>query len=177
MLGVCCIITCIHSIPIKTQIFFYKINSCMYTAFKFARAFLQMSVTRQHSWGTMLKFWRSQVLFPMSLDTLNLPNLSSRTIALVLTRPLTRTGTRNLPGGKERLPCRADNLTANTKPIVQTMWELRRPTTLWPSRACYKGWFDFTLLLFIPFSVRGLKAEEQSPLNIHPAGTIRSANS
>jgi hypothetical protein len=42
----------------------------------------------------------------------NLPNLSSRTMALGSTRPLTEMITRNLPGGKNRPARRADNLAA-----------------------------------------------------------------
>jgi hypothetical protein len=42
----------------------------------------------------------------------NLPNLSSRTMALGSTQPLTEMSTRNLPGGKKRPASGADNLTA-----------------------------------------------------------------
>jgi hypothetical protein len=41
----------------------------------------------------------------------NLPNPSSRTMALGLTQPLTEVSTRNLPGGKEQLAHKADSLT------------------------------------------------------------------
>jgi hypothetical protein len=34
------------------------------------------------------------------------------------TQPLTEMSTRNLPGGKERPACKADNLTAMCEPIV-----------------------------------------------------------
>jgi hypothetical protein len=51
----------------------------------------------------MLQAGRSRVGFPIrSLDFLNLPNLSSRIMALGSTQPLTEVSTRNLPGGKER---------------------------------------------------------------------------
>jgi hypothetical protein len=40
------------------------------------------------------------------------PNPASRTMALESTQPLTEMSTRNLPGGKGRLVCGADNLTA-----------------------------------------------------------------
>jgi hypothetical protein len=52
-----------------------------------------------------------RVRFPMSLDFLNLPNPSSRTMYLGSTQPLTEMSTRNLPGGKERPARKADNLT------------------------------------------------------------------
>jgi hypothetical protein len=48
----------------------------------------------------------------------NLPNPSSRTVALGSTQPLTEISTRNLPGGKKRPARRADNLAANYEPNV-----------------------------------------------------------
>jgi hypothetical protein len=48
----------------------------------------------------------------------NLPNPSSRIMALGSTQPLTEMSTRNLPGGKGRTACEADNLTAVCEPIV-----------------------------------------------------------
>jgi hypothetical protein len=42
----------------------------------------------------------------------NLPNSSSRTMALVSTQPLTEVSTRNLPGGKGRPAHKSDNLPA-----------------------------------------------------------------
>jgi hypothetical protein len=48
----------------------------------------------------------------------NLPNPSSRTMALGSTQPLTEMSTRNLPGGKRRLAPKTDNLTAICEPIV-----------------------------------------------------------
>jgi hypothetical protein len=66
----------------------------------------------------MLQSGRLRVRFPMrSLDFL---------IDLILpgsTQPLTEMSTRNLPGGKRRLPRKADNLTAICEPIVQKMWK------------------------------------------------------
>jgi hypothetical protein len=41
----------------------------------------------------------------------NWPNPSSRTMTLGSTQPVTEMSTRNLPGGKERPACKADNLT------------------------------------------------------------------
>jgi hypothetical protein len=39
-------------------------------------------------------------------------------MALESTLPLTETSTRNIPGGKARPACKADNLTAIYEPIV-----------------------------------------------------------
>jgi hypothetical protein len=51
-------------------------------------------------WGPMLQARKSRVWFPMrSLDFFNLPNPSSRTMALGLTQPLTELSNRNLLGG------------------------------------------------------------------------------
>jgi hypothetical protein len=51
-------------------------------------------------WDTMLQAGRSRVRFPMrSLDFFNLPNPSSRTMALGSTQPLTEMSTRYIPGG------------------------------------------------------------------------------
>jgi hypothetical protein len=72
----------------------------------------------------------------------NLPEPSSRAMALESTQPLTEMSTRNLPGGgggtggwRVRLttlpPC---------EPIVQ-----RRFTTLWAFMACYRDSFTFNL--------------------------------
>jgi hypothetical protein len=55
---------------------------------------------------------------PNEVDFFNLPNPSSRTMALGSTQPLTEMSTRNLPGGKGRPVREADNLTAICKPIV-----------------------------------------------------------
>jgi hypothetical protein len=49
----------------------------------------------------------------------NLPNLSSRTMALGSIQPLTEMSTRNLPAGKDDQPARkADKLTAIREPII-----------------------------------------------------------
>jgi hypothetical protein len=60
----------------------------------------------------MLKAGRSPVQVPDEVDFFNLPNPSSRTMALGSTQPLTEISTRNLPGGKKRPTRRADNLAA-----------------------------------------------------------------
>jgi hypothetical protein len=49
-------------------------------------------------WGTVLQAGRSPIRVPDELDFLNLPNPSSRTMALWSTQPLTEMSTRNLPG-------------------------------------------------------------------------------
>jgi hypothetical protein len=48
----------------------------------------------------------------------NLPNPSSRTMALGSTQPLTEMSTRDLPGGIGRPARKADNLTTIYEPIV-----------------------------------------------------------
>jgi hypothetical protein len=70
------------------------------------------------TWGTMLQPWRLPVRVPDDVDFLNLPNPSSRTMALVSTQTLTEMSTRNLPGGKKRPTRRADNLAAIYEPYV-----------------------------------------------------------
>jgi hypothetical protein len=48
----------------------------------------------------------------------NVPNPSSRTMALVSTQPLTEMSTKNLPGANRLPPIKPDNLTAICEPIV-----------------------------------------------------------
>jgi hypothetical protein len=55
---------------------------------------------------------------PDKVDFFNLPNLSSHTVALGLTQPLTEMSTRKIPGGKGWLACKADNITTICEPIV-----------------------------------------------------------
>jgi hypothetical protein len=69
-------------------------------------------------------------------DFFNLPNPSSRTMALESTQPLTEMSTRNFPGGKKRAARRADNLTAVCEPNVCKLWEPQPLTTLRASTAC-----------------------------------------
>jgi hypothetical protein len=66
----------------------------------------------------MLQAGRSPVRLPDEVDFFNLPNPSSRTMALGSTQPLTEMSTRDLPGGKKRPVRRADNLTAICEPNV-----------------------------------------------------------
>jgi hypothetical protein len=80
---------------------------------------------------------------------LNLPNPSSRTMALGSTRPLTEMSTRNLPGGKGRPAREAEKFTATCEPIVQKMWEPRPLTTLWAYTAYYSDSFIFLPLQLV----------------------------
>jgi hypothetical protein len=66
----------------------------------------------------MLKVGGSLVRIPDEVDFFNLPNPSSRTVALVSTQPLTEMSTRNFPGGKKWPARRADNLAAICEPNV-----------------------------------------------------------
>jgi hypothetical protein len=69
---------------------------------------------------TMLQAGRSWVRVPIG-GFFNVPNPSSRTMALWSTQPLTEMSTRNVPwggGGKERPASKSDNLTAICEPIV-----------------------------------------------------------
>jgi hypothetical protein len=59
-------------------------------------------------------------------------------MALGSTHSPTEMSTRSLPGDKERLARKADNLTSICEPTVYKMWEPRRLTTLWASTACYR---------------------------------------
>jgi hypothetical protein len=66
----------------------------------------------------MLQAGGSPVRIPDEVDFFNLPNPSSRTMALGSTQPLTKVSTRNLLGGKKRLARMADNLAAFCVPNV-----------------------------------------------------------
>jgi hypothetical protein len=66
----------------------------------------------------MLQAGRSSVQVPDEVDFFNLPNPSSRTMALGSTQPLTKMSTRNLPGGTKRPTRRAAKLAAICKPNV-----------------------------------------------------------
>jgi hypothetical protein len=66
----------------------------------------------------MLQAGRSPVRVPYEVDFFNLPNPSSRTMALGSTQPLTEMSTRNLPGSKKQLAHRADNFVAICEPNV-----------------------------------------------------------
>jgi hypothetical protein len=66
----------------------------------------------------MLQAGRSSVRVPDEVDIFNLPNPSSRTMAIASTQPPTEVSTRNLPGGKKRPAHRVDNLAAKCEPTV-----------------------------------------------------------
>jgi hypothetical protein len=55
---------------------------------------------------------------PDEVNFFNLPNPSSRTMALESNQPLAEMITRNLPGGKGRTVRKADSLTAIGEPTV-----------------------------------------------------------
>jgi hypothetical protein len=57
----------------------------------------------------MLQAGRSPIRVPDEVDVFNLPNPSSRTMALGSTQSLTEVSTRNFPGDKKRPARRADN--------------------------------------------------------------------
>jgi hypothetical protein len=76
----------------------------------------------------------------------NWPDPTSRKMALGSTRPIIKTSTRNLPGGKGRPARKADNLTAICEPTVKKMWKPQCLTALWASTACYRDSFTFTNL-------------------------------
>jgi hypothetical protein len=66
----------------------------------------------------MLQTGRSSVPVPDEVDFFNLPNPSSRTMALGSTQSVTEINTRNFPGVKKRPARRADNLAATYEPNV-----------------------------------------------------------
>jgi hypothetical protein len=68
--------------------------------------------------GTMQQAGKLPVGAPDEVDFLNLPNPSSRIMALGSTQPLAEMSARNLHGGKKRPAGRADNLTAICEPNV-----------------------------------------------------------
>jgi hypothetical protein len=94
----------------------------------------------------MLQAGRSLDWIPDEVDFFNLPNPSSRTMALRSTQPLTEIITRNIPGGEGRPARKADKLTAICDPIVYKMWEPQHLTALWVSMARYRD--TFTLPFF-----------------------------
>jgi hypothetical protein len=76
-------------------------------------------VTQLRSWLRHYAISRKAAgSIPDIIGFFDLPNPSSRTMALGPTQPLTETSTRNLPGGKGRPASKADNLTAICEPTV-----------------------------------------------------------
>jgi hypothetical protein len=67
----------------------------------------------------MLQAGKSPVRVPDEMDFFNLPNPSSRNMALGPTQPLTKISTRKLPGDKKRPAHRDDNLAAIYEPNVR----------------------------------------------------------
>jgi hypothetical protein len=82
----------------------------------------------------MLQAERSPVRVPDEVDFFNLPDLSSFTMALGSTQPLTDMSTRNIPGGKKRPARRADNLAAIYEPNVRKFGSLNLSQPLGPPR-------------------------------------------
>jgi hypothetical protein len=68
--------------------------------------------------GKLLQAGRSPVRVPDKVDFFNLPNPSSRTMALGLNQPLIKVNTKHFLEGKKRPACRADNLAAIYEPNV-----------------------------------------------------------
>jgi hypothetical protein len=66
----------------------------------------------------MLQAGRPPIRVPGEMDLFNLPNPSSRTMALGSTQALTKMSTRNLRGGKKRPARKADNFTTIYEPNV-----------------------------------------------------------
>jgi hypothetical protein len=66
----------------------------------------------------MLQAGRSPVRVPDEVDFFNVPNSSSRNMALESTQPLTGMSARNLPSDKKRPARRAENLAAICVPNV-----------------------------------------------------------
>jgi hypothetical protein len=95
-------------------------------------------------WGTMLQAGRSRDGIPDQVDFFNLPNPSSRTMALGSTQSLIEMSTRNIPGGEGRPARKTDNLTAICEPIIYKMWEPQHLTNPWVSSARYRDTFTFT---------------------------------
>jgi hypothetical protein len=96
----------------------------------------------------MLQAGRSPVRVPDELDFFNLPNPSSRTMALGSTQPLAEMSTRNFPGGKKRAARKADNLAAICEPCLK-MWEPQSLATLRASTACTGKTLPYLYLIYI----------------------------
>jgi hypothetical protein len=113
--------------------------------------------------GTMLQARRSRVRVPMrSLDFFNLPNASSRTMALESTQPLIEMSTRNLPGGvKSGRHVMLTILPPSVSRLSTKMWEPRRLTTLWAFTAYYRN--SFTLPFYTPSSNNKCRTGTESP--------------
>jgi hypothetical protein len=90
----------------------------------------------------MLQAGRSPVRVSDEVDFFNLPNTSSRTMALGSTQPLTEMSTRNFPGGKKpSVSLMSENVGASTS---------RKPKGL---HGLYRENFTFTLYFLFVFEV------------------------
>jgi hypothetical protein len=69
----------------------------------------------------MLQAGRMPVRVPDEVDFFNLPNPSSRAMALGSTQPQTEMGTRNLPGCNKPPACSADNLAASVSGMSENV--------------------------------------------------------
>jgi hypothetical protein len=82
----------------------------------------------------MLQAGKSRVRFLLRpLDFLNLPNLSSRTMALGSTQPLTEMSTKNISGRKGRPARKADNFTPSVSRLSREnvgLWTCHNPRGL-----------------------------------------------
>jgi hypothetical protein len=95
--------------------------------------------------------------------------ISSRTMALGSTQPLTEMSTRNLPGDKGWPESKADNLTAICEPIVWKMWEPRRLTILWALTACYRDRFTLSFC-FVPLPASTVAKREKATFKYRSRG-------
>jgi hypothetical protein len=96
----------------------FILSQCLKTGFGLVIGFighLQVITTITYNTVTSRKVAGSN---SDEVDFFNLPYLSSRTMALGSTQPLTDMSTRNIPGGKGWPARKADILTAICEPIV-----------------------------------------------------------
>jgi hypothetical protein len=103
---------CFSKLHIRVQSI--KVSNCFCLKINCEKArrkesfFFQLVIPQK--WGTRWRSWLRHYatsrkvagLSPDEVVSFNLPNPSSRTMALGSTQPLTEMSTRNLPGGKER---------------------------------------------------------------------------
>jgi hypothetical protein len=97
--------------------------------------------SREVGWSTMLQAEGRGFESRWSDFFFNLPNPSSRTMALGSTQPLTEMSTRNLRGvvmGDRRVRLTSRHLWAD---YLEKMWEPRRLTTLWIFTVFYRDSF------------------------------------